>query len=76
MNKDREIIYHALSTTIQFVETGEVNGPTRDSIIEWARTDKDMERLSRKLPWLSEEQKAGVQEIRELMRKVINGENI
>ena len=69
---EKEMIYHALTGWVKYVETGNFSGMDRDTIIQLAANDKDMKRVANKLPTLTTEQIYFINKLRELSIKVLN----
>lgn len=74
LSNDKEILSHAVSMWINYVETGSSTGPSRDQIINMAKGDKDMQRVANNLPPLTTEQLMFLSKLRDVRTRVLNGD--
>ncbi len=75
-DSNKNMVYFALTGWAKYVETGDFSGMDKETILQLARNDKDMQRVASKLPVLSREQQEIVYKLQDLAMEVLNTGNI
>ncbi len=72
-DSEKQMTYFALMGWAKYVETGDFSGMDKSTILKLAQSDKEMERVAKRLPILTREQQEVVYKIQDLATKVLNG---
>ena len=75
-NSEKHMVYFALMGWVTYIETGNFSGMDKSTILELAKTDRDVRKVANKLPVLTREQQETVYKIQNLATKILNGGNI
>ncbi len=75
-DSEKQMVYFALMGWSKYIETGDFSGMDKKTILELARSDRDMKRAAERLPILSREQQEVIYKIQDLAIKVLNTGNI
>ena len=75
-NSEKHMVYFALMGWATYIETGNFSGMDKSTILELAKTDRDVRKVTNKLPVLTREQQETVYKIQDLATKILNGGNI
>ncbi len=72
MREDKHLIFTALMGWKKYIETGDFSGMDKETMLDLARSDKDMQRLVAQLPKLDYAQQDFCKRLENLATKILN----